>query len=151
MRIEGLSHTPKVPQGNTRTDSARAKKPAGGDDVVEISRDAQEISDLAAKITDAGETGMSPRLEEVKAKVDSGFFNSRERLEAVAGALQDADPIADVVGEIKTVQTAKRQLEDVPDVRPERVQEAKLKVEQNVFFDREVEQQTAENILNEMI
>ena len=151
MRIEGLSHTTKVSQSNTRSDSARAKKPASGDDVVELSQDAKEVSNLAAKITGAEETGMSPRIQEVRAKIDSGFFNSREGLEAVADAMQNADPITDVVSEIATVQTAKRQLEDVPEVRPEKVQEARDKIEQSFFFSREVEEQTAGNLLDEMI
>lgn len=151
MRIEGLSHTPKVSQINARNDTTRAKKPAEGGDVVELSQDAQEVSDLTAKITGSNETGMSPRLQEIRAKIATGFFNTREGLEAIAEALEEADPIADVVGEIETVKLAKRQLEELPDVRPEKVQDAKQKVEQNFYFEPQAEADTAENILNEMM
>lgn len=151
MRIEGLSHTPRVSQINTRNDTTHAKKPAEGNDVVELSKDAQEVSDLTAKIIGSNETGMSLRLQEIRAKVATGFFNTREGLEAIAEALEEAEPIADVVGEIETVKLAKRQLEDLPEVRPEKVQEAKQKVEQNLYFEPQVEADTAENILNEMM
>ncbi len=150
MRIDGLSHPPRVSQSNQRSDSVRPKKDsAATSDSVEISKDAQEVADLKAALQTAPEEA-HPRLAEIHERIASGFYNSREVLEDIANVLVDSDGLQEVVSDISTVRSALARLAETPDVRPDAVEQARERVNSQ-FFDRpEIRQETMNRFLDEI-
>ena len=150
MRIEGLSQPPKTSQASQRSDVARAKKDSGrASDVVDISKNAQEVADLsaAAKVS-PGE--LNPRIQEIRGRVESGYYNSPEVQEQIANAMLDADSLREIVAEITQVKVAKQELEKIPDTRPEEVAKARQRVGSGFYDSGQVRQDTADRVLDEL-
>ncbi|MGY8823117.1 MAG: flagellar biosynthesis anti-sigma factor FlgM [Candidatus Latescibacterota bacterium] len=150
MRIDGLSHQLKISQAQQRNAPARGKNESErADDVVEISKGAQDVSDLSALArSEAAET--NPRINEIKQRVESGYYDSRQVREQIADSLLESDGLKEAVSDIGTFQVARQQLDEVPEVRAEKVDDARQRVG-NGFYDRaEVRLDTADKILDEM-
>ena len=148
MRIDGLPDLPpKVTQGNQRTDSAKVGKSARGEDVVELSQSAKEVADLAAA---AKQERVNPRIEAVRERVTSGYYDSQEVRERIADRLLRSGNLQEVVDEIVVSKGAKQQLDEIPDTRPARVDEAKQRVSGGFYDTPEVRNETAERILDEL-
>ena len=150
MRIDGLPSLPKVQQANQRNDSVRQKKPgARAGDVVEISESAQEAADLGAALKAAPEVA-NPRLAEVQARVQSGYYNSDEVRQEIAGALLRSDGMREAVGDVAQSRVAREKLDTVPDVREERVSEARQRVGEGHYDRADVRRETADKIVDEL-
>ena len=148
MRIDGLPNLQKVSQPNSRTDSDKPRTRTGrADDSIEISRSAQEAAELAEALKTAPEA-VNPRLGEIRERVQSGYYNSEEVRQEIAGALVDADNIRPVVNEVVELRAAVRQLENVPDVRAERVAETRERAASGYYDQADVRRQTADSIID---
>ena len=149
MRIEGLPQPPKTPQTGQRSDAVRQKKDSGRPgDVVEI-QSAQEAAELTA-LAKATPDELSPRIQEVRSRVASGYYNSQEVRQEIADALLESDGLKEVVGDISQVQVAKQKLAQIPDTRPEQVDQARQRVGTGFYDSDQVRQDTAERILDEL-
>ena len=150
MRIEGLNSQPKVSQTQQRHAAVRTKKGREqSSDVVEISQTAQDVSELGAQAK-AAPTGNEVRIQEVRARVRAGYYDSQQVREEIADSLLSSGGMQEVVSDITQVQVAKQQMAEVPDTRAERVDEARQRVDEG-FYDRpQVRQGTADGILDEM-
>ena len=149
MRIDGLSQPPRTSQTSQRGDAARGKKESGrAGDVVEISH-AQEVADLSAAAKAAPDE-LNPRIQEVRDRVKSGHYNSREVQERVADALIDSSGLRDVVSEAAQVQVARQKLEEIPDIRAEEVDRARSRVGTGFYDAAKVQQDTADRVLDEL-
>lgn len=147
MRIDGLPNLSKATQTNQRADSARQKKPPGrADDVVELSQSAKEVADLAAA---AKEERVNPRIEEVRARVASGFYDSEPARQRIADSLLRSGNMREAVDEIALSRAAKESA-GVPDTRQDRVTEARQRVGSGFYDTPEVRGKTAERILDEL-
>jgi hypothetical protein len=150
MRIEGLSQPPRTPQTSQRNDAAGGKKDGGrAGDVVEISQNTQEVADLSAAAKAAPDE-LNPRIQEIRGRVESGFYNSREVQEQIADAMLESDGLQEVVADISQAQVAKQKLEQVPDTRPEEVDKARQRVGTGFYDSAQVRQDTAERVLDEL-
>jgi hypothetical protein len=150
MRIDGLSSQPKISQTQQRSAPVRTKKEGErAGDVVEISQGAQDASELSALARSApAET--HPRLEEIRHRVEAGYYDSERVRRQIADSLLEADSLGETVADIAQFRTAKEQLAQVPDTRPERVDTARQRVGSG-FYDRpEVRRDTASRILDEL-
>lgn len=152
MRIDGVPNQPKVTQTNQRNDAARAKKAGAGrgSDVVDISQNALEVSEL----TETAKTvpdGLNPRLGEIRGKVQSGYYNKREVIEEVAGSVMESSGMREVVGEITEVRSAQKSLAEVPDTRADVVKEAQQRVAAKFYDEPQVRADTAQGLLDEMM
>lgn len=151
MRIEGLSQPLKVTPSSSRSESVRQKKAGShSGDVVEISSSAQDVSALTAKLKVAPEE-LNPRLEEIQARVQSGYYNSQEVRQQIADALLESDPLQGVLSDIAQTQAARQQLAQVPEVRQEQVDQARQRVNSKFYDSAEVRQETAQRMLDELI
>ena len=151
MRIEGLSQPPRTSQTNQRSDVARAKKDSGrAGDVVEISQNAQEVADLSAAAKAAPEE-LNPRIQEIRGRVESGYYNSPEVQEQIADAMLDADGLKEVVADITQAKVAKQELEQIPDTRSEEVDKARQRVGSGFYDSEQVRQDTADRVLDELV
>lgn len=150
MRIDKLSHQPKISQSQQRNVSVRGNNEhARADDVVEISRGAQEVSELSA-LARAESTETNPRIDEIKRRVESGYYNARHVREQIADALLDSPSMRNDVSDVAVFKGAKEAVNAVPDVREDKVNEARQRVESG-FYDRsEVQRDTADRILDEL-
>ena len=150
MRIDKLSHQPKISQSQQRNVSVRGNNEhARADDVVEISRGAQEVSELSA-LARAESTETNPRIDEIKRRVESGYYNARQVREQIADALLDSPSMRNDVSDVAVFKGAKEAVDAVPDVREDKVNEARQRVESG-FYDRsEVQRDTADRILDEL-
>jgi len=149
MRIDGLSQPQRSSQTSQRGDAARGKKDSGrAGDVVEISH-AQEVADLSAAAKAAPDQ-LNPRIQEVRDRVQSGYYNSREVQEQVADALLETDGLREVVADAAQAQLARQKLEQIPDTRPEEVDRARQRVGSGFYDDAKVRQDTADRVLDEL-
>ena len=150
MRIDGLPEQPKISQGNQRDAASRPKKASERpSDVVEISQDAREVAELAALAKTAPEE-FNPRLQEIRGRIESGYYNSREAREQIAEALLESEGMREVVDYIDQVQVAKQKLAQIPDTREDRVTEARQRAGSGFYDSAKVRQDTAESILDEL-
>jgi hypothetical protein len=120
-------------------------------DVVQLSGGTPDVAELA-NIAKASETA-NPRLEGIRQKVESGYYNTQEALDQVAGAVIDSGRVTDVAAEVVQTQSAIEQLANVPDVREDRVNEVteRLSTQGSAFYDTpEVRSATADGFLDEI-
>lgn len=151
MRIEGLSQPPKTSQTSKRSDAAQARKaPARSGDVVEISRGTQEVADLAAKAKAAAEAG-APRLQEVRARVQSGYYHTPEARKQVAAALLQSSGFKEVAGDIAQARTVRQQVKQVPEIRQAEVERARQRMGNGFYQSAEVSKATAERLLDQLV
>ena len=148
--IDPLSHQPRVSKTNQQNAVARPKKEgAQPSDSVEISQGAQNVAELA-DLAESTPAQSKANLDEIRERVQSGFYNTQEALENVANAMIDSDGLQDTVAEIAQFQSAKQQLDQVPDVRPEAVERARELAGNGFYNQREALEGTADGLINEI-
>ena len=149
MRIDGLPNLQKVSQPNQRTDSTRARaRTERADDSVEISTGAKNAAELTETLKTAPEQA-NPRIEEIRQRVQSGFYNSEDVRREIAGAMLDADSIRTTVNEVAELRSVQRSMADVPDVREDRVAESRERAASGFYDQPDVREQTAQSIIDE--
>lgn len=150
MRIDGLPNLPNVRQANQRNDAVRQKKPGvKAGDTVEISNSVREAADLSAALKAAPEQ-TSSRISEIRERVQSGYYNSDEVKQQIAGALLESDGMRQAVDDIAQVQVAKQKMDSVPDTRPDRVDQARQRVGEGYYDRTEVRRGTVDKIIDEL-
>jgi len=151
MRIDGLPNLPSTQQTNQRSSAASKKKSdVGPADVVDISSGVQGAADLAAALKAAPETNSDQRLDEIRARVQSGYYNSDEVRQQIAGALLQSDGLRGVAEDVTQVRIAREKLQDVPDVREDRVSDARQRASTGFYDQNQVRSDTADRVLDEM-
>ncbi|MDP6701152.1 MAG: hypothetical protein QGH25_16000 [Candidatus Latescibacteria bacterium] len=148
--IDPLSHQPKVSKTNQQNAVARPKKEGGQpSDSVEIYQGAQNVAELA-NLAESTPALAKANLDEIRERVQSGFYNTQEALENVANAMVDSDGLQDTVSEIAQFQSAKQQLDQVPDVRADAVERARELAGNGFYNQREALEGTADGLINEI-
>ena len=151
MRIDKLSHQPKISQSQQRNVSVGSNNErTRADDVVEISRGAQEVSELSA-LARAESTETNPRIDDIKRRVESGYYNARQVREQIADALLDSPGMRDDVLDVVVFKGAQEALDAVPDEREDKVSEARKRVESGFYNQGEIQRDTADRILDELV
>lgn len=149
MRIDGLPNLQKVSQPNQRTESTRQKgKTERADDSVELSPSAKNAAELTETLKTAPEQA-NPRINEIRQRVESGFYNTEDVRREIAGVMLDADGIRSTVNEVSELRSVQRQMADVPDVREDRVSESRERAASGFYDQPDVRQQTARSIIDE--
>ena len=148
--IDPLSHQPRVSKTNQQNAVARSNKEGSqSSDSVEISQGAQNVAELA-DLAESTPAQSKANLDEIRERVQSGVYNTQEALANVANAMIDADGLQDTVAEIAQFQSAKQQLDQVPDVRPDAVERARELVGNGFYDQREALEGTADGLINEI-
>ena len=150
MRIDGLPSLPNVRQAEQRNEAVRQKKPGvKAGDTVEISAPVRETAELQAAAK-AAPAEPNPRISEIKARVQSGYYNSDEVKQQIADALLQSDGMRQAVDEAAQMQVAKQKMPDVPDTRPEAVDQARQRVDEGYYDRPEVLRGTVDKIVDEL-
>ena len=118
------------------------------DDSVEISTGAKNAAELTETLKTAPEQA-NPRIEEIRQRVQSGFYNSEDVRREIAGAMLDADSIRTTVNEVAELRSVQRSMADVPDVREDRVAESRERAASGFYDQPDVREQTAQSIIDE--
>ena len=150
MRIDGLSPQPKTTPSQQRSAPVRSKKgsePPG--DVVEITKNAPDVAELSAQIKGAA-VDNSAHIQEIRQRVQSGYYDSRQIREQIADSLLAADSMQEVASDIAQAKVAKEQLDQVPDIREDRVEETRQRVDSGFYDTRQTRLDTADSILDEL-
>ncbi|MEE3259907.1 MAG: hypothetical protein VX293_11915 [Candidatus Latescibacterota bacterium] len=149
--IDPLSHQPKVSQTKQHSVAERPKKEGTqASDTVEILQGAQSVSELT-ELAESIPVQSKANLDEIREKVQSGFYNTRGVLENVASAMIESDGLQEIVSEIAQFQTAKGQLSEVPDVRAEEVERTRELARSGFYNQREALEGTADGMINEIV
>ena len=106
-------------------------------------------ADLTAAAKAAPEQ-TNPRISEIKARVQSGYYNSDEVKQQVADALLKSDGMRTAVDDIAQVQVAKQKMDSVPDTRPDAVDQARQRVDEGFYDQPEVRRGTVDKIIDEL-
>ena len=78
-------------------------------------------------------------------------YSERVVREAIADAVLDAGAVAGVEQEARQVKGAQTRLAEVPDVREDRVAQAKQRVAADFYNSTSVQEETADQVLNALI
>lgn len=138
MRIENAIHELQgsdVPEKRSEEVRRRRQAQKTGD-VVEISTQARVLgaSNITSADVDAVSDVRQARIDAVRQRVSEGFYDRPEIREAIADAVLDSGLVDGVRGEARQVNEARQEIKNVPDVRADRVDQAKRRIATG-FYD----------------
>jgi membrane-bound lytic murein transglycosylase B len=87
----------------------------------------------------------------VKQRVAEGFYDRPEVREAIADAVLDSDVVEGVRQEARQVGEARSEIENVPEVREDRVEQARRRVASNFYDSANARVETANRILENIV
>jgi anti-sigma28 factor (negative regulator of flagellin synthesis) len=121
--------------------------------VVEISKAAQKLGSQAVNRADleAASEVRQARVEQVRQRVASGFYDRPEVRQAIAEAVLDSGVVDGVEREARFARTAQDKIADVPDVREDRVAQARQRVASGFYNSTGVMADSADSILDALI
>ena len=154
MRIENAINEIQGSQQAERRQNAEVKRKRGAGrtgDVVEISNSAKSLSAQVVGDLNAGGDVRQSRVEAVKQRVESGYYDQPEVREAIADAVLNSGVVDAVAREIQEARSAKQELANVPEVREDRIAEAKERVETGFYDQAGVKAQIADSVLDNLI
>ena len=148
--IDPLSHQPRVSRTNQQNAVARPNKEGvQQSDSVEISQSAQNVSELA-DLAQSIAAQSKANLDAIRERVESGFYNTQEAFENVANAMLDSDGLQDTISEVAQFRSAKKQLDQVPDVRADVVERVRELAGNGFYNQRDILERTADGVINEI-
>lgn len=155
MRIENALNEIRgsKPLEQRDQDVKRRRSTPGAKDVVEISEAARTLG--SQKASEAGTDSVSDvrqtRVEEVRQRVATGFYDRPEVRQAIADAVLDSGVVSGVKQEARQVKGAQQSLAQVPDVREDRVAQAKQRVATDFYNSAAARTDTADRVLDALI
>ena len=155
MRIENALHEIQGSKPLEKRDAEvkRRQSSPAAKDVVEISKTARTLGSqtVMAEQLDSVSDVRQARVEEVRERVATGFYDRPEVRQAIADAVMDAGVVTGVSQEARQVKGARQRLAEVPDVREDRVAQARQRVAADHYNSASVREATADQVLNALI
>ena len=155
MRIENALNEIRgsKPTEQRDTEVKRRRSAPATKDVVELSQTARALGaqTVSTQQLDSVSDVRQARVEEVRQRVATGFYDRPEVREAIADAVLDAGAVAGVEQEARQVKGAQTRLAEVPDVREDRVAQAKQRVAANYYDSTSVREATADQVLDALV
>ena len=154
MRIENALNELRghdVPEKRSEETRKRRQAPKTGD-VVEISTSARTLntSSITPADVEAASDVRQARVDAVRQRVAEGFYDRPEVREAIADAVLDSGLVDGVQGEARQVKEARQEIQNVPDVREDRVDQAKRRIATG-FYDLQATQDEIGRKLSESL
>jgi anti-sigma28 factor (negative regulator of flagellin synthesis) len=147
MRIENLANeihqNPKTTGRRSPVD--KGEKASGRGDSVQLSNVGKLLSNETV------DNVRNSRIEAIKQRVKDGFYDRPEVREAIADALLSSGAVGPVLEEVQEIKITQKQLPNVPDVRVDRVEEVAQKVRDGFYENREIKNQTANEVLDSLL
>jgi anti-sigma28 factor (negative regulator of flagellin synthesis) len=155
MRIENTINELRgadVPEKRSEEPRKRRQAPKAGD-VVEISKQARSLgsSVITPADVDAVSDVRQARIEAVRQRVAEGFYDRPEVREAIADAVLDSGLVNDVRDEARQVSTARQEIKNVPDVRSDRVDQARQRIATGVYDQQATQDEIGRRLSESLI
>ena len=146
MRIENLLteiHHPSTMKGASRRQASEGKAVAkGGKDAFVPSRAGSVLAQ--AQVEDVRQS----RIDEIRHRVKSGYYDKPEVRLAIADALISSGMADPVLAEVQEIKITRKKMMELPDVRERKVVEAKQRVEDGFYKNVTALTGAAENFLD---
>ena len=154
MRIENAINElrgAEVPEKRSEEVRKRRQAPKAGD-TVEISKQARTLGSSNITPDDLGAISdvRQARIDAVRQRVAEGFYDRPEVREAVADAVLDSGLVNDVRDVARRVSTARQEINNVPDVRSDSVDQARRRIATG-FYDLQATQDEIGRRLTEIL
>jgi anti-sigma28 factor (negative regulator of flagellin synthesis) len=132
MRIENTIHEIQGPKSSDRriAEVRRRRGSEGSGDRVEISSAARNLGSAGVSKSALNSVAdvRQERVQEVRERVASGFYDRPEVQRAIADAVLESGVVNSVGREASTARELKSGMDHVPEVRAERVEAARQRV-----------------------
>lgn len=154
MRIENALHELRGPDlQERRSQEVKRRQAPKSNDVVELSKTAQSLGSQSVSPSDLNAVSdvRQARIDAVKQRVAEGFYDRPEVREAIADAVLDSDVVEGVRQEARQVGEARSEIENVPEVREDRVEQARRRVASNFYDSANARVETANRILENIV
>ena len=155
MRIENAINEIRGPEALERRDAEvkRRRQSARTGDTVEISNAARSLGSQAVKRSDLDSVSdvRQTRVDAVKQRVASGFYDRPEVREAIADAVLNSGVVDQVGQEAQQVNAAREELANAPEVREDRVAQARERVAAAFYDSSGVLAETADRLLDSFV
>ena len=154
MRIENALHELRGPdRQERRSQEVKRRQAPKSNDVVELSKTAQSLGSQSVSPSDLNAVSdvRQARIDAVKQRVAEGFYDRPEVREAIADAVLDSGVVEGVRQEARQVGEARSEIENVPEVREDRVEQARRRVASNFYDSANARVETANRILENIV
>jgi len=154
MRIENALHELRGPDlQERRSQEVKRRQAPKSNDVVELSKTAQSLGSQSVSPSDLNAVSdvRQARIDAVKQRVAEGFYDRPEVREAIADAVLDSGVVEGVRQEARQVGEARSEIENVPEVREDRVEQARRRVASNFYDSANARVETANRILENIV
>ena len=154
MRIENALHELRGPDlQERRSQEVKRRQAPRSNDVVELSKTAQSLGSQSVSPSDLNAVSdvRQARIDAVKQRVAEGFYDRPEVREAIADAVLDSGVVEGVRQEARQVGEARSEIENVPEVREDRVEQARRRVASNFYDSANARVETANRILENIV
>tara|TARA_Y100000588_G_scaffold350741_1_gene402072 strand:+ start:596 stop:1063 length:468 start_codon:yes stop_codon:yes gene_type:complete len=154
MRIENALHELRGPDlQERRSQEVKRRQAPKSNDVVELSKTAQSVGSQSVSPSDLNAVSdvRQPRIDAVKQRVAEGFYDRPEVREAIADAVLDSGVVEGVRQEARQVGEARSEIENVPEVREDRVEQALRRLASNFYDSANARVETANRILENIV
>jgi len=146
VRIENAINEVRGTQKSERRNHTRSKeKISGRGDALELSSAGKALS------TSSGSGVRTSRVDEVRRRVEDGFYDRPEVRVAIAKAILESGVVDSVMDEVLAFRDAKKSLDQTADLRVDRVNEAREKVRSGHYNRPEVRAEVADRLTNALI
>jgi|GEM_PF-1082964 len=152
MRIDGTSHQHRAAV-NQKKDAAKQETPgqvARDGDSVELSGGPTDLASLA-QIARQDDSSRTSKIEEVRQRLSSGYYNTDQFRSDLANAVLSNGVLDKVLVDAVQVQDVRRQVEEMPESREDRVEEARERVTDGFYDQKQTKLDTADRIIDELI
>lgn len=153
MKINGLlTELRNIAQTDRKAADAKQRSGAtrSGSDVVQISDRARTLKsqqeDAIAALKETPDIRQA-RVDQVKARVAQGYYDRPEVRQAVADSILNSGTMKEAVSQKRQASSAKAGLANTPDVRQDKVDQAKQRVASGFYDSQEVRQKTADGLV----
>lgn len=155
MRIENsINETRGLNSSDHRDSEIKRRRSSGRNgDKIEISVAARKLSSQSIHSLDlkAIRDVRSSRVEEVQRRVASGFYDRSEVRNMMADAVLGSGVVDRVIKEARQVSAIKSQLDEVSEIRTDRVAHAKQRVATSFYDATGVRVQVVDRLLKTMV
>lgn len=154
MRIENALHELRGPDlQERRSQEVKRRRAPKANDVVELSKTAQSLGSQSVSALDLNAVSdvRQTRIEAVKQRVAEGFYDRPEVREAIADAVLNSGVVEGVRQEARQVGEARSEIENVPEVRQDRVEQARSRVASNFYDSANARAETAARFLDNIV
>ena len=152
MRIDGPSHQHRAAVNQRKGETAQEKSeqvPRSGDSV-ELSGGPTDVASLS-EIARQADSSRTSRLEEVRQRLSSGYYNTEKFRNDLAEVVLSSGTVDEVVSDSIQAQDIRRQVEELPDSRVDRVEQARERVSDGFYDQNQTRLDTADRIIDELI